>query len=47
MIKPEFDYAYLTWSLNCRRRVRLSDGKKLFFELISDLEEDMLGDSES
>ena len=46
MIKPKLDYAYLAWSLNFRLKVRLSDGKKVFFELISDLE-DILDDNES
>ena len=46
MIKPKLDYAYLAWSLNFRLKVRLCDGKKVFFELISDLE-DILDDNES
>ena len=46
MIKPKLDYEYLAWSLNFRLKVRLSDGKKVFFELISDLE-DILDDNES
>ena len=46
LISSRSDIAFCYADINCRCKVRYSDGKELFFESISDLE-DILDDNEN